>query len=96
MKIEFRERVNRRTQEKRSVPFVLMSEREFRTLAEEYAGLCLACGEVADSGCEPDARGYKCEACDASKVYGLEECLLMNRVIIDDASDDANAVEVAS
>ena len=39
-------------------------------------GFCLACGADAD-GCEPDARGYECEACGAAKVYGAEECLMM-------------------
>ena len=39
-------------------------------------GFCLACGEDAD-GCEPDARGYECEGCGASKVYGAEEVMLM-------------------
>ena len=39
-------------------------------------GICLACGEDAD-GCEPDARGYECEACGEPRVYGAEECLLV-------------------
>jgi len=39
-------------------------------------GFCLACGEGAD-GCEPDARGYTCECCDAPQVYGAEEVGLM-------------------
>jgi hypothetical protein len=38
-------------------------------------GICAACGEEAD-GCEPDARGYKCEACGAPSVYGAEELLM--------------------
>lgn len=42
----------------------------------ENPGFCIACGEDAD-GCEPDARGYECEACGAMKVYGAEELLLM-------------------
>lgn len=39
-------------------------------------GFCLACGEDAD-GCEPDARGYECEACGKRAVFGAEECMLM-------------------
>jgi len=39
-------------------------------------GFCLACGEE-NYGVEPDARRYACEACDAPKVYGAEELLLM-------------------
>ena len=39
-------------------------------------GFCLACGEDAD-GCEPDARKYHCESCEADMVYGAEEILIM-------------------
>lgn len=39
-------------------------------------GFCLACGDTAH-GVEPDARKYECDACDAPKVYGAEELLLM-------------------
>lgn len=42
-------------------------------------GFCLACGAIAD-GVEPDARKYKCESCDAEKVYGAEELVLMGLV----------------
>lgn len=35
-------------------------------------GICLACGADA-GGCEPDARGYECEACGEAAVYGAEE-----------------------
>lgn len=42
-------------------------------------GFCIACGEVA-SGCEPDARNYKCEVCGERKVYGAEELLFMGLV----------------
>lgn len=40
----------------------------------ENPGICVACGFDAD-GCEPDARGYECEACGEPKVYGCEELL---------------------
>lgn len=39
-------------------------------------GFCIACGADAD-GCEPDARGYACDECDAHAVYGAEELLFM-------------------
>jgi hypothetical protein len=42
----------------------------------ENPGFCLSCGEDAD-GCEPDARNYTCEACDAQRVYGASELLIM-------------------
>jgi hypothetical protein len=38
-------------------------------------GFCKACGAEHD-GCEPDARGYKCEECGQMEVYGAEECLI--------------------
>lgn len=37
-------------------------------------GFCLICGEEAD-GCEPDARDYDCENCEAPAVYGAQELL---------------------
>ncbi len=43
---------------------------------DAYEGFCLKCGEVKD-GCEPDARGYLCDACGENQVYGAEEILLM-------------------
>ena len=39
-------------------------------------GICLACGADVD-GVEPDARGYECEVCGESYVYGAEELLIM-------------------
>lgn len=44
--------------------------------ADDHLGFCVACGDEA-YGVEPDARGYVCESCDAPKVYGAEELLLM-------------------
>lgn len=43
---------------------------------QDGAGFCLKCGNE-QSGCEPDARGYECEACGARAVYGAEELVLM-------------------
>jgi hypothetical protein len=41
-------------------------------------GICLACGEEADSFVEPDAEDYHCEACGESSVYGLEQIILLS------------------
>lgn len=38
-------------------------------------GFCLDCGEE-QGGCEPDARGHKCESCGERAVYGAEEILI--------------------
>jgi hypothetical protein len=51
-------------------------------LYEGVNGICLSCGEVQHGGVEPDARQYQCEACGAEGVYGLEEALLMGRVMV--------------
>ena len=61
---------------------LVMSEEEYRTLHDAGVGFCLACGEEADGGIEPDARRYLCEACGQRKVYGLEELLLMALVVL--------------
>jgi hypothetical protein len=43
---------------------------------DESVGFCTACGNE-QGGCEPDARRYRCEACDERAVYGAEELLFM-------------------
>jgi Zn finger protein HypA/HybF involved in hydrogenase expression len=43
-------------------------------------GFCLVCGNE-QSGCEPDARRYQCEACGESQVYGAEELALLEIAI---------------
>ena len=48
-------------------------ERRMTTL--DNPGFCVSCGNE-QGGCEPDARGYKCESCGERKVYGCEELLL--------------------
>lgn len=54
----------------------LTLERVMRAVeAEESIGFCTSCGEERD-GCEPDARGYKCDSCGLMKVYGAEEIFL--------------------
>lgn len=42
--------------------------------ADDSIGFCTSCGAEA-SGVEPDARGYRCESCGQSAVYGAEELL---------------------
>ena len=42
-------------------------------------GFCTSCGAYHE-GCEPDARGYKCEECGEHKVFGAEEIILMGLV----------------
>jgi hypothetical protein len=52
---------------------------ENRCMAGDGTGFCLACGATAH-GVEPDARKYVCESCEAPKVYGLEELVMMGLV----------------
>jgi hypothetical protein len=61
---------------------ITTTEAEFRDHCNDNGGYCLKCGAEA-FGCEPDARGYSCEECEAPAVYGAEECLLMGRVVFD-------------
>lgn len=43
----------------------------------EYdAGICICCGEVTESGVEPDAEWYPCEGCGEAAVFGVEQALL--------------------
>ena len=48
-------------------------DRRLRSL--DNPGFCLVCGSDCE-GCEPDARGYECEACGEPAVYGAEEILM--------------------
>ena len=48
-------------------------------LSESNEGFCLACGK-AQSCVEPDARRYTCESCNAPKVYGAEQLVLMGLI----------------
>jgi len=43
--------------------------------AGENVGACTECGEVA-YGVEPDAEKYRCEACGAHAVTGVETLLI--------------------
>lgn len=70
-------------------PIKVISEDEYREMDDNYQGICLACGEIADE-CEPDARKYECQACGAKKVYGIEEALNSGYIDIADDSDDDN------
>ena len=63
---------------------VVLSEEEYQESANNYAGYCLACGAEA-SGVEPDARRYECETCNAPRVYGTEELLMMGRIELEGA-----------
>lgn len=53
---------------------------EFQRLAMDgTTGFCLACGHDQE-GCEPDTKKDVCESCEAPKVYGLEQLIIMNLI----------------
>lgn len=53
----------------------LMEACERRMTTLDNPGFCIECGNE-QGGCEPDARGYRCESCGALKgVYGCDELL---------------------
>jgi hypothetical protein len=55
----------------------------------------LNCGRVYFDGVEPDARGYPCEdGCHLKTVVGIEEALLMGRVVI--TADHDRAIDCDS
>lgn len=51
-----------------------------RAICGGDTGFCRACG-AEQYGCEPDARRYRCEACNNREVYGAEELILMGAVM---------------
>jgi hypothetical protein len=58
-----------------SIQPIQVSEAEYAYLSENDGGFCLECRAEA-FGVEPDARRYRCEACDARAVYGAAELLI--------------------
>ena len=51
-----------------------LCEQRLRTTANP--GVCLACGEVFDNACEPDAWMYRCMECGERGVCAPEELLI--------------------
>ena len=56
---------------------IFLSVSQFEAARDSYDGFCVTCGEVTNSGVEPDAREYECERCGNRTVYGMDEALLM-------------------
>lgn len=57
-------------------PDEVLAAAEDQMLGETDSGFCLACG-IQVMNIEPDARGYECESCGATAVYGATELLIM-------------------
>jgi hypothetical protein len=63
------------------IPVVSTEEMQQIMFGMDSPGWCLTCGEEVD-GVEPDARKYLCECCGERKVYGMEQLLIMDLLII--------------
>ena len=59
---------------------------EFKELSDNYCGVCLNCGEIADN-VEPDASCYECYFCGRNKVCGLELALISGDITIKQESN---------
>lgn len=66
----------------------IITEANFRRMTSDSCGLCRACGEEQEGGCEPDARRYPCGACGEERVYGAEECLLRGWIAFTPAENE--------
>lgn len=60
--------------------YIEMTQEEFEEGCEAYEGRCLSCGDNQFE-CEGDAREYPCESCGENQVYGLEELLMMGKIV---------------
>lgn len=58
-----------------------MTEEEYLSNTEEMNGVCLCCGAIKE-GVEPDAEDYECDECEQMKVFGIEQALLCDFLII--------------
>jgi hypothetical protein len=74
-----------KTQSGRPVFGEEMTGDEYESLRDEHFGLCIACG-YEHYDCEPDARRYVCEQCDARSVFGIEELLMLGGIRLVDRS----------
>jgi len=53
---------------------VIMDAVQRSHVTTDNPGFCVVCG--AKHSCEPDARNYTCDRCEAEQVFGAEELLL--------------------
>lgn len=59
-----------------------MKEETYLFCDDNYSGICLACGEIKEGDCEPDACNYHCDSCHKNMVFGVSEALVMDRLDI--------------
>lgn len=87
MKVIWKKAQMKQTGQIVDAPFLVLTEKEYMKHWEEYAGFCFKCGDVQEDGVEPDARAYRCYACNENKVYGAQYGVLFNRIIVDNGDD---------
>ena len=63
------------------INLVTLTPDEYLEYEDGYIGICLACGERSDGGCNPEAIKKNCEACGEPEVYGVY-ALLEQRIIV--------------
>ena len=69
---------------------------DFRMYCDNYAGLCRNCGEITESGCEPDADGVLCECCSEHAVVGFEDALIEGLIVLADEDEPVPAAPASS
>lgn len=72
------------------MPQICLSLDEYEDHVDSYDGICLSCRNWTAGGVEPDAEKYRCEICEEHKVYGAEQALLLNKIIITEDDEDAD------
>ena len=68
---------------------IKLTEETYKYFCSDYEGICLKCRST-QSGCEPDARKYVCDNCNANSVYGTEMLMVMGRIEFVESSEDEN------
>lgn len=76
----------------RAIQRIQVSEAGFAYLSENNGGFCIEC-HVEVLGVEPDARHYRCDACESRAVFGAEELLIRGLVEFTDDSCSFKACE---
>ena len=66
--------------------YLKVTEEEYVSLRDENAGFCSQCGTVNYDFHEPDAVGYHCDTCDSESSDGVEMCLVMGLVDLQEVS----------
>jgi hypothetical protein len=63
-------------------PKPLLTISEVQHLRDQDGGVCMNCGHLQEGNIEPDAERRLCENCGLHLVYGIEEVVLRNWILI--------------